>query len=134
MFPAPRDYFLHIVSLPMVWISLSVLLALSVAVARVRLERGRTVAFWIVVAVWLATAALLQLLFAANSLVGREFLAMGFVTAIAIALVAIPVLLIPSRFGWRNIAIFGAIGGILGAAALPWGMVLTWCSLGIDCL
>jgi len=92
------------------------------------------VALGIAVTVWLATVALLQLLFSTNALAGRELLGTGFVTLIATALVAIPVLLVPARFGWWKISMLGGLGAVLGAAALPWSMVLTWCMLGIDCL
>jgi hypothetical protein len=134
MFPAPGDYFPHIVSLPIVWISLGLLLALSIVAARVRIRRGRNVAFWVIVTAWLLTTTIQQMLFATNFFAGREFVATGFITAIAIALVAAPALLVPSRLGWLNLAMFGAIGALLAAVALPWGMVLTWCSFGIDCL
>jgi hypothetical protein len=134
MFPAPGDYLRHIVSLPMVWISLAILLALSIITARVRLRRGRVVALGIAVTVWLATASLLQLLFSTNALAGLELLGTGFVTLIATALVAIPVLLVPARFGLWKVSMLGGVGAIFGAAALPWSMVLTWCMLGIDCL
>jgi hypothetical protein len=134
MFPAPRDYLTHIVSLPMVWISLVILLGLAIAAALVRLRKGRTVAVGVVLIVWFATAIVLNLVFSTRPFSGFEFVATAFVTAIATALVAAPALLAPVRLGWRNLAFFGGIGAVLAAAVLPWTMVVTWCVFGIDCL